>query len=84
MATTAEVKQLADDIVTALQPLGPAIDGLEAQITALKNSGALTVQQQADLDASFAALTNVKTGLNAAIADATDGVDEGAGGGGPT
>ena len=78
MATTAEVAALAQAVLDAVTPLGPAIDGLEAQITALKNSGALTPQQQADLDAAFAALTSAHDGITAKVADATDGIDEAA------
>ena len=79
MATAKEVKELALGIATSVGPLANAINALEAAVTALKAQvGTIPADVQQDLDDAFAALRGVSDGVNAAVADATDGVDEAA------
>jgi phage shock protein A len=82
MATVEQLAQAVTDLKAAVAPLPQAIDDLEAKITAAL-AGALTPEQQAKIDAAFAEVGETMSTVATALADASDGVDEGAGGGGP-
>jgi hypothetical protein len=77
MATTQELVALANATAAEVAKFGPAVDALEAAVTAaLAKIPTIPPQAQADIDAAFAALQGAVTGAQAAVADAADGVDE--------
>jgi uncharacterized protein YoxC len=74
MATTQELLATVQGVVAAVAPLPAAIDALEAALAAaLANVGGIPAEDQANIDAAFAALKDVPAAVNAAVADATDG-----------
>jgi len=75
MATLDELVGAVAGVATAVAPLGAAIDALEAAVSA---AGGISAADQAKIDAAFASLQSIATAVNAAVADAGDGVDEGA------
>jgi ABC-type transporter Mla subunit MlaD len=83
MATVDDLVQAVSDLKAAVAPLSQAINDLEAKVTAALASVGLTPEQQAKVDAAFNDIKSVAAGVTAAVADATDNIDEGAQGGGP-
>lgn len=92
MATLDELLQQAKDTRQAITDLGvsvdaipPAIDALEAAVTAAIEAGGISDENQAKIDEAFETLRTgaddlaaKKAKLDAAAADAADGVDEAA------
>ena len=70
-----DLTKAVTDVVDAVKPLPAAIDKLEAAVTAA--TGLSPADKTAIADA-IAALKGVKTNVDAAVADAGDGVDEAA------
>lgn len=84
MATVLDLTNSINGLSTLFAPLPAAIDALEAAVTAALARAGLTPEEQAAINDAFDKVTALTDGLNKAVADATDGIDEGAGGGGPT
>jgi predicted sugar kinase len=79
MASAADLKALANTIKDEVGKFGPAVDALEAAITAaLAKLPTVPADVQADIDEAFDTLGAVLTSAQAAVADAADGVDEAA------
>jgi hypothetical protein len=77
MATTQELVALANATAAEVAKFGPAVDALEAAVTAaLAKIPTIPADAQADIDAAFATLQGAVSGAQAAVADAADGVDE--------
>jgi uncharacterized protein YoxC len=73
MATTQELLDTVTALAAAVEPLPAAIDALEAAVTA---ASGISAGDQANIDAAVASLQAIGAGVAAAVADATDGVDE--------
>lgn len=77
MATTQELVDLANAAAAEIAKFGPAVDALEAAITAaLAKIPTIPADAQADIDSAVAILQGVVSGAQTALADAADGVDE--------
>lgn len=77
--------QLVDDLVTevanvkaAVATFAPAVDALEAKITAILATSGITAADAAAITQAIADLKGVATTAATAVADAGDGVDEAA------
>jgi ABC-type transporter Mla subunit MlaD len=73
MATTQELLDAVTALATAFAPLPAAIDALEAAVAAVTG---MSATDQANIDAALAAVQELAAGVTAAVADATDGVNE--------
>lgn len=78
MATLDDLVVQVGNISTAVTALAPAINSLEAKVTAALASAGISAADQAKIDTAFAALKTAGDQINAAVADANDGVDEAA------
>jgi hypothetical protein len=77
MATTQELVALANAAAAEIAKFGPAVDALEAAVTAaLAKIPTIPADAQADIDAAVASLQGAVTSAQTALADAADGVDE--------
>ena len=77
MATTTELVALANAAAVEISKFGPAVDALEAAVTAaLAKIPTIPAEAQADIDAAVATLQGVVAGAQSALADAADGIDE--------
>jgi hypothetical protein len=78
MATTTELVALATALSAEVKKFGPAVDALEAAVTAALNSipGGIPAEAQAEIDAAVLSLKESLTFAQSAVADAGDGVDE--------
>lgn len=76
MATLDELVGVVDEVLNEVGKVGPAVDALEAKVTeALKGQG-ISAEAQAKIDAAVTKLRTVVTNVSAAVADASDGLDE--------
>lgn len=82
----ADNKQAVADLGVAVDAIPPAVNALEAKITAALASVTISPADQANIDQAFndlraatAAAQTAKGTVDAAAADAADGVDEAAG-----
>ena len=83
-----DVVTAVDGIEAAVAPIAPAVDALEAKVTEALSQlppGTIPAEVQVKIDAAVATLRGVVTkaaavvtAANAAVADATDGIDEAA------
>ena len=79
MATIKELTTVVNAVAAEVPNLANGINQLEAAITALKAQvGVIPPDVQAGLDGAFATLSGALSGMQAAGADAADGVDEAA------
>lgn len=78
MSTSAELVVMAQAIADEVAKFVPAVDALEAAVTAAlaQVPGGVPPEVQADIDAAVAILQGVATNATQAVADATDGIDE--------
>jgi hypothetical protein len=77
MASTAELLALAKLAAEVISKFGPAVDALEAAVTAaLAKLPMIPAEAQAEIDETFATIRGIVDTGNAALADAADGVDE--------
>jgi hypothetical protein len=78
MATTTELVALATALSSEIKKFGPAVDALEAAVTAAldKIPGGIPAEAQAEIDAAVVSLKESLTFAQSAVADAADGVDE--------
>jgi hypothetical protein len=78
MSTSAELVVLAQAIANEVVKFAPAVDALEAAVTAAlaQVPGGVPPEVQADIDAAVAILQGVATQAAAVVADAVDGIDE--------
>ncbi len=85
VAQTAATKDAVVALKTSTDKIPAAVDALEAAVTAAIANAPISAANQAKIDAAFENLNNVATDvtdsaakLDAAAADAADGVDEAA------
>lgn len=76
MATIQELKAAAVAATAAVQSVGEAVNALEAQVTAALANVVIPVEVQTAIDEAFATFNAITDSATAAVADATDGVDE--------
>lgn len=82
MGTMQQVLDGLAAMKTEVARLGPAVNALEAAITALKNAPSVATQEQ--VDQALALVQEITGNVTGAANDATDNVDEDAAGGGTT
>lgn len=78
MATTVELLAAVTAVTAEVARIGPAINALEAAVTAASQNASIPPADQANIDAALASLQTVATDLAAAVADAGDNTDESA------
>jgi hypothetical protein len=78
MSTSTELVVLAQAIADEVAKFAPAVDALEAAVTAAlaQVPGGIPPEVQADIDAAVAILQGVADNATKAVADAADGLDE--------
>ena len=78
MSTSTELVVLAQAIADEVAKFAPAVDALEAAVTAAlaQVPGGIPAEVQADIDAAVAILQGVADNAAKAVADASDGIDE--------
>jgi hypothetical protein len=78
MSTSTELVVLAQAIADEVAKFAPAVDALEAAVTAAlaQVPGGVPPAVQADIDAAVAILQGVADNATKAVADAADGLDE--------
>jgi len=78
MSTSTELVVLAQAIADEVAKFAPAVDALEAAVTAAlaKLPESVPAEVQADIDAAVAILQGVASQASQVVADAVDGVDE--------